>query len=98
MLAARALAAREVDLGQLAAPWPEPPQNRQRLLSRRCLRSSAISQPSLPNLLDMSGFLERRRTKTEQMTCLVVLGADEDDDALGLELDCEDAGCVEDAL
>src|SRR6267154_1552734 len=58
MLAAWALAAREVDLGQLAAPWPEPPQNRQRLLSRRCLRSSAVSRPSLPNLLDMSGFLE----------------------------------------
>src|SRR6267154_2348486 len=58
MLAAWALAAREVDLGQLAAPWPEPPQNRQRLLSRRCLHSSAISWPSLPNLLDMSGVLE----------------------------------------
>jgi hypothetical protein len=44
------LEAEEVDFGQFLAVWPVPPQNRQRLLSKRHCRSSWVSLPSLPKL------------------------------------------------
>jgi hypothetical protein len=51
---ALALAAAEVDLGQLAAAWPVRPQKRQRLSLKWHSHSSGRSLPSLPNLLEMS--------------------------------------------
>src|SRR5437588_2070904 len=57
-VAARALAAREVDFVQSRAEWPGPPQKRQSFFSRRRLRSSAVNRPSLPNFSDKSGPLE----------------------------------------
>ncbi len=57
-VAARALAAREVDFVQSRAEWPGPPQKRQSFFSRRLLRSSAVNLPSLPSFSDKSGPLE----------------------------------------
>jgi hypothetical protein len=56
-MAARPLAAQEVDLEQSRAVCPGPLQNRQSFLSRRLWRSSEVSLPSLPNLEVRSGAL-----------------------------------------
>src|SRR6202040_1460067 len=55
---ARALAfiAEEEDLGHSLAVCPTPPQNRQRLLLNRHVRSACVSFPSLPSLSERSGF------------------------------------------
>lgn len=53
-LAARALAAEEVDFLQSFATWPAPPQNRHRLLSKRRFLSSGVSFPSFPSLSAMA--------------------------------------------
>jgi len=55
MATARALAFLDF-FGQLSAKCPVPPQNMQRLLLSRLLRSSAVSFPSLPSLLVKSGL------------------------------------------
>jgi len=55
MAAVRALAFLVFD-GQLSAKLLVPLQNMQRLFSRRLLRSSAVSFPSLPSLLVKSGL------------------------------------------
>ena len=46
--AARPLAAEEVDFGQSLAIWPGAAQNKQSLLSIRCLRSAGVSLLSFP--------------------------------------------------
>ena len=58
-LAARAFAleAEEVFFGHSLALCPVPPQNMQRLLANRRARSSEVSLPSFPSLLERSGFL-----------------------------------------
>jgi hypothetical protein len=58
VVAVHALAAREVDLGQLHAECPAAAQKRQRQLSKRCLRSSSVSLPSFPSLPVRSGTEE----------------------------------------
>jgi hypothetical protein len=49
-LAARPLAAHEVNLVQSWAVCPSLPQNKQSFLSKRLWHSSEVSFPSLPNL------------------------------------------------
>ena len=58
-LAARAFAleAEEVFFGHSLALCPVPPQNMQRLLANQRARSSEVSLPSFPILLERSGFL-----------------------------------------
>ena len=45
-----------VFFGQLSTKCPVPPQNMQRLFLSHCLRSSAVSFPSLPSLLVKSSL------------------------------------------
>ena len=54
---ARALAAREVDLGHSFARCPAAPQNMQSPLSNLRFRSSGMSLPSLPSFSAISGLL-----------------------------------------
>ena len=54
---ARALAAREVDLGHSFARCPMAPQNMQSPLSNLRFRSSGVSLPSLPSFSAISGLL-----------------------------------------
>jgi hypothetical protein len=55
-LAARALEADDDDFRQSFATCPALPQNIQRLLSKRRLRSSGVNFPSFPSLSEMSGL------------------------------------------
>ena len=52
-----ALEAEEVIFGHSLTLCPAPPQNMQRLLVNRQARSSEVSLPSFPSLLERSGFL-----------------------------------------
>src|SRR5437588_10092328 len=57
-VAARALAAREVDFVQSRAEWPGPPQTRQSLFYRRRFLLSSVNSTSLTNFSDTSWPLE----------------------------------------
>src|ERR1700723_935298 len=53
---ALAFVVEEEDLGHSLAVCPTPPQNRQRLLLNRHVRSACVSFPSLPSLSERLGF------------------------------------------